>query len=245
MSVTWIGNTNTSQLKTNYDSAMTKIDSIKTALENNNCDTTVIDNIIAQIDDMITKSLGAVSAMVNKITNVMNCVTAVDPDTHSQALNSMSGTMNDILSGKPLTSTLSQLDSILDGIANKTCDEITDAVNNAISTVSSIADKVNNATVSISATANLENNLTQALAKAAGLINCIKNALKNDQTGMAQNIETIDTSMAGVVVNIKASLDASVNDQDILEQSKTTIASNLNIAGSYQDLINNTKDLFS
>ena len=245
MSVTWIGNTNTSQLKTNYDSAMTKIDSIKTALENNNCDTTVIDNIIAQIDDMITKSLGAVSAMVNKVTNVMNCVTAVDPDTHSQALSSMSGTMNDILSGKPLTSTLSQLDSILDGIANKTCDEITDAVNDAISTVSSIADKVNNATVSISATANLENNLTQALAKAAGLINCIKDALKNDQTGMAQNIETIDTSMAGVVVNIKASLDASVNDQDILEQSKTTIASNLNIAGSYQDLINNTKDLFS
>jgi len=245
MSVTWIGNTNTSQLKTNYDSAMTKIDSIKTALENNNCDTTVIDNIIAQIDDMITKSLGAVSAMVNKITNVMNCVTAVDPDTHSQALNSMSGTMNDILSGKSLTSTLSQLDSILDGIANKTCDEITDAVNNAISTVSSIADKVNNATVSISATANLENNLTQALTKAAGLINCIKDALKNDQTGMAQNIEMIDTSMAGVVVNIKASLDASVNDQDILEQSKTTIASNLNIAGSYQDLINNTKDLFS
>ena len=244
MSVTWIGNTNTSQLKTNYDSAMTKIDSIKTALENNNCDTTVIDNIIAQIDDMITKSLGAVSAMVNKVTNVMNCVTAVDPDTHSQALSSMSGTMNDILSGKPLTSTLSQLDSILDGIANKTCDEITDAVNDAISTVSSIADKVNNATVSISATANLENNLTQALAKAAGLINCIKDALKNDQTGMAQNIETIDTSMAGVVVNIKASLDASVNDQDILEQSKTTIASNLNIAGSYQDLINNTKNLF-
>ena len=244
MAVTWIGATASCNLKVNYDSAQDKINQILTALQNNNCDTSCIDSLIAQVDSMVNGALSTIQSITDKITNVVNCITTVDPDTHLQALQNMSKTMNDITSGKPLTDALIKLDNILDGIADKTCDDITSAVNDLTNDVASLENSISNVSASISATVDAETSLTSGTSKVASLINCVSDALKNDQNGMAANLEMVDTNLAGVATQVQASLQAGTNGQDILAQAKAQLSVNLDINGKYDDLNNSMSNLF-
>jgi len=247
MAVTWVGNTSTSKLHDLYDSAMNKIDTILNQAEQDSCSNTVIEDInavAALVDSNVNNALSTVSSITQKIVNVVNCVGAVDPDTKNSTAANMANTMNDILGGKPLETAISQLNSVLDSLANKTCDEIDSAMNAIASDINNLISKIANANAAVTVTADLESKLTQTLAKAAGLINCLSNALKNDQTGMASNLEMVDSSLNGVATSIKSSLDEGVNTQTITENAKNTISSNLDISGSYTDLNNNLTNLF-
>jgi len=247
MAVTWIGNTSTSKLHDLYDSAMNKIDTILNQAQQDSCSNTIIDDInavAALVDSNVNNALSMVSSITQKIVNVVNCVGAVDPDTKNSTAANMAKTMNDILSGKPLENAITQLNSVLDSLANKTCDEIDSAMNKIASDINNLISKIANANASVTVTADLESKLTQTLAKAAGLINCLSNALKNDQTGMASNLEMVDSSLNGVATSIKSSLDAGINTQTITENAKNTISNNLDISGSYTDLNNNLTNLF-
>ena len=247
MAVTWIGNTSTSKLHDLYDSAMNKIDTILNQAQEDSCDNTVIDHINAMastIDSNVNNALNTVSSMTQKITNVINCAGAVSPDVKNSTAANMSKTMNDILGGKPLENAITQLNSILDSLSNKTCDEIDSSVNSLASDITDLINKIVDANSSISATADLESKMTQTLAKAAGLINCLDNALKNDQNGMASNLEMVDSSLNGVATNIQASLTADVNKQVITANVKATISNNLNISGAYDSLNDKITNLF-
>ena len=247
MAVTWIGNTSTSKLHDLYDSAMNKIDTILNQAQEDSCDNTVIDNINAMastIDPNVNNALNTVSSMTQKITNVMNCVGAVSPDAKNSTAANMSKTMNDILGGKPLENAITQLNSILDSLSNKTCDEIDSSVNSLASDITDLINKIADANSSISVTADLESKMTQTLAKAAGLINCLSDALKNDQNGMASSLEMVDSSLNGIATNIQASLTAGVNTQELTTNVKATISSNLDIKGAYDSLNDKITNLF-
>jgi len=242
--VVWIADTINSILKVKYDDSSDKIAKIRKHLDDNDCDTSKADTLQSLLDDTVNKSLASVSGLTEKVTNVANCVTQVDPEIQKKVLSGIADTTNKILSGVPLDKIINQLDDILDDIDNKSCDDINDALDDPTDSTNDIASKVVKASVSVEVVASCDIKISQNLAKAAGLVSCVANALSNDTTGLAKHLETMNPSLKGVATNIQAGLKSGKNGESLLIEAKGKISANENSNNKYSDLADAVSGIF-